>query len=64
MTEIYRIYKVRLFAVPEYTNSLQVELKMDDIKSQLDSNGQIKNAGFVEVSLTAHLLDLTESTNT
>ena len=64
MTEIYRIYKVRLFVVREYTNSLQVELNMDDIKTKVDSDGQIKKADFVEFSLTAHLLDLTESTKT
>ena len=37
---------------------------MDDIKSKVDSDGKIKKADFVELSLNAQLLDLTESTRT
>ena len=35
---------------------------MDDIKSKVDSDGKIKKAEFVEFSLNAQLLDLTETT--
>ena len=37
---------------------------MDDIKSKVDSEGQIKKNDFVEFSLNAQLLDLTDATKT
>ena len=37
---------------------------MDDSKSKGDSDGKIKKAEFVEFSLNAQLLDVTESTKT
>ena len=42
---------------------MQVELKIESAKSRLDKNGQIKKSDFIEYSIEAKLLDLTDSSN-
>ena len=42
---------------------MQVELKTESVKSRLDKNGQIKKSDFIEYSIEAKLLDLTDSSN-
>ena len=42
---------------------MQVELKIESVKSRLDENGQIKKSDFIEYSIEAKLLDLTDSSN-
>ena len=42
---------------------MQVELKIESVKSRLDKNGQIKKSDFIEHSIEAKLLDLTDSSN-
>ena len=66
MTEIYRIYKVRMRNqnyIFLFSKHLQVELKIESVKSRLDTNGQIKKSDFIEHSIEAKLLDLTDSSN-
>ena len=41
----------------------QVELKIESVKNRLDDSGQIKKNDFIEFSIEAKLLDLTDSTN-
>ena len=41
----------------------QVELKIDHVKTRLDDSGQIKKNDFIEYSIEAKLLDLTDSSN-
>ena len=41
----------------------QVELKIESVKSRLDDSGQIKKNDFIEYSIEAKLLDLTDSSN-
>ena len=41
-------------------NNLQVDLKVDDLKSKLDRNGNIRKNEFIEFSIESKLLDVTE----
>ena len=41
-------------------NYLQVDLKVDDLKSKLDRNGNIRKNEFIEFSIESKLLDVTE----
>ena len=42
---------------------LQVELQIEDVQPRLDRSGQIKKSDFIEHSIEAKLLDLTDSSN-
>jgi len=46
MTEIYRIYKV--------------DLRIDDVRPKMDKNGNIRKNDFIELSIEAKLLDVSE----
>ena len=69
MTEIYRIYKVNTLVVEtlaygEYCQNTifvcQVDLKVDDVRPRMDKNGNIRKNDFIELSMEAKLLDVTE----
>ena len=38
----------------------QVDLKVDDVRPRMDKNGNIKKNDFIELSMEAKLLDVTE----
>ena len=68
MIEIYRIYKVRASLTLSLRNisnpSLQVELKVEEVRPRLDKAGNIRKNDFIEFSIECKLLDLTERKTT
>ena len=64
MREIFRIYKVGDGGRKDRRGLvcilLQVELNMEDIMSKTNSRGKIQRSDFIEYSIGAKLLDLTD----
>ena len=64
MREIFRIYKVGDGGRKDRRGLvcilLQVELNMEDIMSKTNSRGKIQRSDFIEYSIEAKLLDLTD----
>ena len=64
MREIFRIYKVAIGGQQDRRGLacilLQIELNMEDIKSKTNYRGKIQRSDFIEYSIEAKLLDLTD----